>query len=66
MPRLGQTLSVSGLIVFGTTTSLFAKVVYELQSVGADGQTKKYFRKPWAMTAIMFIGEKGTNHFKTS
>lgn len=56
MTRLGQTLSVSGLIVFGTTTSLFAKVVYELQSTGADGQTK-YFRKPWAMTAIMFIGK---------
>ncbi|KAG1672841.1 hypothetical protein FOA52_004645 [Chlamydomonas sp. UWO 241] len=47
--------AVGGLIVFGTTTSLFAKIVYELKSVGSDG-TEKYFHKPWAMTTIMFVG----------
>lgn len=52
---LAKAASVSGLIVFGTTTSLFAKIVYEIQSVGEDGTTK-YFHKPWAMTSLMFIG----------
>eukprot|EP00199_Chlamydomonas_sp_CCMP681_P000784 CAMPEP_0119110376 /NCGR_PEP_ID=MMETSP1180-20130426/29240_1 /TAXON_ID=3052 ORGANISM="Chlamydomonas cf sp, Strain CCMP681" /NCGR_SAMPLE_ID=MMETSP1180 /ASSEMBLY_ACC=CAM_ASM_000741 /LENGTH=458 /DNA_ID=CAMNT_0007096685 /DNA_START=1 /DNA_END=1377 /DNA_ORIENTATION=+ len=47
--------SVGGLLVFGTTTSLFAKLVYEIPSVGADGETK-LFTKPWAMTSLMFIG----------
>ncbi|WIA30810.1 hypothetical protein OEZ86_000868 [Tetradesmus obliquus] len=53
--HLGKTLSVSGLIVFGTITSLFAKVVYELKGVGLDGK-EKLFQKPWAMTTTMFIG----------
>eukprot|EP00195_Chlamydomonas_chlamydogama_P015203 CAMPEP_0202889878 /NCGR_PEP_ID=MMETSP1392-20130828/425_1 /ASSEMBLY_ACC=CAM_ASM_000868 /TAXON_ID=225041 /ORGANISM="Chlamydomonas chlamydogama, Strain SAG 11-48b" /LENGTH=450 /DNA_ID=CAMNT_0049573309 /DNA_START=124 /DNA_END=1476 /DNA_ORIENTATION=+ len=55
MAGLGKAASVAGLITFGTTTSLFAKIVYELQSVGLDGQ-KKYFHKPWAMTSVMFLG----------
>ncbi|KAK9812950.1 hypothetical protein WJX72_006245 [[Myrmecia] bisecta] len=46
--------SVTGLLVFGTTTSLFAKIVYELQGEGLDGE--KFFRKPWAMTTVMFLG----------
>eukprot|EP00198_Chlamydomonas_reinhardtii_P009570 XP_001698907.1 predicted protein [Chlamydomonas reinhardtii] len=29
--------------------------VYELKSVGKDGE-EKYFRKPWAMTTLMFLG----------
>lgn len=55
MVRLGKTVSVSSLLVFGTTTSLLAKIVYELKSVGKDGE-EKYFRKPWAMTSVMFLG----------
>ncbi|GBF91089.1 hypothetical protein Rsub_04758 [Raphidocelis subcapitata] len=55
MTVLGRGASVGGLIVFGTTTSLFAKVVYELESVGLDGKVK-LFQKPWAMTLTMFIG----------
>ncbi|GFR52029.1 hypothetical protein Agub_g14418 [Astrephomene gubernaculifera] len=55
MVQLGKTVSVSSLLVFGTTTSLLAKIVYELKSVGKDGE-EKYFRKPWAMTSIMFLG----------
>lgn len=46
---------MGGLLLFGTTTSLFAKIVYELQSQGLDGDMK-YFRKPWAMTLLMFAG----------
>ncbi|GAX82542.1 hypothetical protein CEUSTIGMA_g9969.t1 [Chlamydomonas eustigma] len=53
--QFGKTASIGGLIAFGTTTSLFAKIVYELQSIGSNGETK-YFHKPWAMTTIMFIG----------
>lgn len=55
MTKLGEGLSVGGLITFGTTTSLLAKIVYEIQSTGSDG-TVKYFRKPWAMTSVMFLG----------
>lgn len=40
---------------FGTITSLFAKIAYELVGVGRDGE-KKLFRKPWMMATIMFIG----------
>ncbi|KIZ00286.1 hypothetical protein MNEG_7674 [Monoraphidium neglectum] len=52
---IGRGASVGGLILFGTTTSLFAKIVYELESVGRDGQPK-LFQKPWAMTLSMFLG----------
>lgn len=55
MFRIGKTASVSGLILFGTTTSLFAKIVYELKSSGLDGE-EKLFQKPWCMTTVMFIG----------
>lgn len=30
--------------------------MYELKSVGKDGE-EKYFRKPWAMTTLMFLGK---------
>ncbi|CAG9463959.1 unnamed protein product [Pedinophyceae sp. YPF-701] len=53
--RLGKTASVAGLLVFGTTTSLFAKIVYELEGKGADGHVH-LFLKPWAMTTVMFMG----------
>lgn len=55
MLAMGKQSAVGGLILFGTTTSLFAKIVYELKSVGSDGQ-EKYFHKPWAMTTLMFVG----------
>jgi hypothetical protein len=74
--KLSKEASVGGLLLFGTTTSSFAKLgwisavgrgrgahssptacgaVYELKSVGLHGESKN-FRKPWAMTAIMFLG----------
>jgi len=51
----GARAAVGGLIVFGTTTSLFAKIVYELTGEGLDGK-EKLFQKPWAMTTVMFVG----------
>ncbi|KAL3147971.1 hypothetical protein ABBQ38_014266 [Trebouxia sp. C0009 RCD-2024] len=48
-------LSITGLLVFGTTTSLFAKIVYELQGPDRQGNMK-FFTKPWAMTTVMFLG----------
>lgn len=47
--------AVGGLILFGTFTSLAAKIVYELDGVGRAGQVKN-FEKPWAMTTVMFLG----------
>lgn len=47
--------SVLGLIVFGTIASLLGKIVYELSGKTQSG-AEKLFRKPWASTAIMFLG----------
>lgn len=55
MAGVSVSLSIGGLLLFGTTTSLFAKIVYELQGIGRDGQPK-FFQKPWAMTCVMFLG----------
>ncbi|EIE24529.1 hypothetical protein COCSUDRAFT_65401 [Coccomyxa subellipsoidea C-169] len=55
MGSLTLYLSVSGLLLFGTITSLFAKIVYELEGPDLDGAAK-LFRKPWAMATNMFIG----------
>lgn len=52
---LGTGFSIGGLLVFGTTTSLIAKIAYELEGEGLDGH-QKFFRKPWAMATIMFLG----------
>jgi len=49
------TISVSGLLAFGTFTSLAVKIVYELDGEGIDGKVKN-FEKPWAMTTVMFVG----------
>ncbi|KAL4425802.1 hypothetical protein ABPG75_009818 [Micractinium tetrahymenae] len=52
---LGSSSAVAGLILFGTCTSLLAKIVYELEGLGRDGVTK-VFEKPWCMTTVMFCG----------
>ncbi|CAK0787430.1 hypothetical protein CVIRNUC_010650 [Coccomyxa viridis] len=51
----GTYVAVGGLLLFGTITSLLAKIVYELDGPDRSGVTK-LFRKPWMMTTIMFIG----------
>lgn len=55
MAALSSVFPVTGLLLFGTITSLFAKIVYELHGVGREGESK-LFRKPWAMTTVMFLG----------
>eukprot|EP00890_Picochlorum_soloecismus_P002575 jgi/Picsp_1/3318/NSC_06157-R1_hypothetical protein COCSUDRAFT_65401 [Coccomyxa subellipsoidea C-169] len=50
----GSTASVAGLVFFGTITSLAAKIVYDLDGTGREGETKN-FEKPWAMATGMCI-----------
>lgn len=52
---VGSSVSVAGLVFFGTITSLAAKIVYDLDGTGRVGETKN-FEKPWAMATVMFIG----------
>ncbi|GAQ82300.1 hypothetical protein KFL_001070060 [Klebsormidium nitens] len=54
-PSVGSAASITGLLVFGTTTSLLAKIVYELRGEGSGGEAK-YFVKPWTMVTVMFLG----------
>jgi len=48
-------LGVLGLLTFGTITSLLAKIIFGVTSVGIDGQVKE-FRKPLFETFAMFYG----------
>jgi drug/metabolite transporter (DMT)-like permease len=48
-------LSTAGLLIFGTLSSLFSKIIYGLRGEDKQGNGK-YFRKPWASTAVMFVG----------
>jgi drug/metabolite transporter (DMT)-like permease len=55
MSSFAESLNVGGLVVFGTISSLLAKIIYELHAPGADGYEKP-FHKPWACTTMMFVG----------
>ncbi|KAL3137914.1 hypothetical protein ABBQ38_005161 [Trebouxia sp. C0009 RCD-2024] len=55
MAGTAATVSVLGLIVFGTLASLLGKIVYELSGNDFHGD-EKLFRKPWATTTFMFFG----------
>mmetsp|Transcript_1788 Transcript_1788/g.5204 ORF Transcript_1788/g.5204 Transcript_1788/m.5204 type:complete len:487 (-) Transcript_1788:640-2100(-) len=50
-----ESANVGGLVVFGTASSLLAKIIYELHAPGRDGHMKP-FHKPWACTTMMFVG----------
>ena len=53
-----RALSVSGLLVFGTTTSLLSKAIYGLYGTGGEDNAhpaRHAFVKPLFMTEIMFI-----------
>lgn len=55
-------LAISGLLVFGTITSLFSKVTYEMSGIGdsdANFPAEHKFVKPWFCVLIMFIGMLG-------
>mmetsp|Transcript_11982 Transcript_11982/g.33708 ORF Transcript_11982/g.33708 Transcript_11982/m.33708 type:complete len:439 (+) Transcript_11982:115-1431(+) len=53
--KINAGFSIGGLLFFGTITSLFAKIVYEIQGEGLDG-TVHHFHKPLFMTTLMFFG----------
>jgi drug/metabolite transporter (DMT)-like permease len=55
MASFTESFNVGGLVVFGTVSSLLAKIIYELQAPGRDGHDKP-FHKPWACTTMMFVG----------
>ncbi|GJQ13292.1 hypothetical protein GpartN1_g5083.t1 [Galdieria partita] len=48
-------VGVVGLLTFGTITSLLAKIIFGVPSLGIDGQLKE-FRKPLFETFAMFYG----------
>lgn len=50
-----QSANVAGLVVYGTISSLLAKIIYELKAPGR-GDHLKHFHKPWACTTMMFVG----------
>uniref|UniRef100_A0A061RPA1 Integral membrane protein n=1 Tax=Tetraselmis sp. GSL018 TaxID=582737 RepID=A0A061RPA1_9CHLO len=52
--KVGAGVSIGGLLFFGTVTSLFAKIVYELKGEGLDGVHN--FHKPLFMCTVMFLG----------
>ncbi|CAL8468753.1 g8293 [Coccomyxa elongata] len=54
MVQASIVVSVVGLLLFGTISSIFSKVVYQTEGEDLNGHTK-YFKKPWASTALMFL-----------
>ena len=47
--------TVALLLVVGTVSSLFGKSIYLIKAPGRDG-SDKLFRKPLAVTLLMFVG----------
>ena len=41
-----KAFSLVGLLVFGTLSSIFSKIVYQTEGKDLDGHIKS-FRKPW-------------------
>ncbi|CAK0780911.1 hypothetical protein CVIRNUC_005219 [Coccomyxa viridis] len=54
MVQASSVLSVGGLLIFGTLSSIASKVVYQTEGETFDGSVKD-FKKPWASTALMFV-----------
>ncbi|BDA43255.1 Solute carrier family 35 member F6 [Coccomyxa sp. Obi] len=54
MVQASIVVSVVGLLLFGTISSIFSKVVYQTEGEDMSGHPK-YFKKPWASTALMFL-----------
>mmetsp|Transcript_38230 Transcript_38230/g.83160 ORF Transcript_38230/g.83160 Transcript_38230/m.83160 type:complete len:450 (-) Transcript_38230:4544-5893(-) len=52
-------LSITGLLIFGTTTTVLAKTMYQVNGYGLSDDTHDAyhtFQKPWAGVLIMFMG----------
>ncbi|EIE22282.1 hypothetical protein COCSUDRAFT_42626 [Coccomyxa subellipsoidea C-169] len=54
MVQSSVTVSVIGLLLFGTISSILSKVVYQTEGEDLSGHVK-FFKKPWASTALMFV-----------
>ena len=54
MVQASSVVSIAGLLVFGTLSSIASKVVYQTEGETFDGSIKN-FKKPWASTALMFV-----------
>ena len=59
MVQASSVVSIVGLLVFGTLSSIASKVVYQTEGETFDGSIKN-FKKPWASTALMFVAMVGT------
>lgn len=51
-----RSIAISGLLIFGTGSTVVSKFLYEQKSVGLISPEPRNFNKPWFMTLIMFIG----------
>jgi len=52
-------LSITGLLIFGTMTTVFSKTMYQVYGYGLSDPTHPAyhtFQKPWAGVLIMFMG----------
>ncbi|KAK9843952.1 hypothetical protein WJX81_000335 [Elliptochloris bilobata] len=49
-----KVFSLVGMLIFGTLSSIFSKIVYQTEGKDLNGHTK-LFRKPWATTSLMFL-----------
>ncbi|CAL5221472.1 g3669 [Coccomyxa viridis] len=54
MVQTSSVVSIAGLLIFGTLSSIASKVVYQTEGETFDGSIKS-FKKPWASTALMFV-----------
>jgi len=53
--KLSAPLAVGGMIFFGTSCSLLAKMIYSVQATNIRGETTR-FEKPWFQVLAMFMG----------
>ncbi|KAJ5068512.1 s-cell enriched with leucine-rich repeat-containing protein slra-related [Anaeramoeba ignava] len=47
--------SIPGMLIFGTLSVVFGKLIYEISAKGENGKTHK-FEKPWFTTDCAFLG----------
>lgn len=48
---------IAGMLFFGTTTTIFRKLIYDQRAEGREGYGGIHnFNKPWFLTIIMFMG----------
>lgn len=50
-----KVFSLVGMLIFGTLSSIFSKVVYQTEGEDLDGHAK-LFRKPWCARCRFMLG----------